>query len=127
MTQIDLSAYKELYVKTAREYITKMRDSLPRLKNQPDSKEIIETIFISAHSVKGQSQVMGYQQTGSLSSMIEMTYRAAKEGQKTITPTIIESTASAIDWLDKSVNSIESEGKEIELTVPIETVRSSLL
>lgn len=127
MAQIDLSSYKGLYVKTAREYIVKMRDALTQLKNQPDSKDAIESLFISVHSIKGQSQVMGYQETGRLSSVVEITYRAAKEGQKIITPAILDGTASAIDWLDKSVNSIELEGKEIELTVPIESVQSSLL
>lgn len=127
MAQTDLSAYKNLYIKTAREYIAKMRTAHAQLVNQPDSTEAIESLFISVHSIKGQSQVMGYQQTGNLSSIVEMVYHEVKEGTKSITPQILEGSATAIDWIEKSLNSIESEGKEIELTVPIESVRSSLL
>lgn len=60
MAQVDLSGYKTLYLQTAREYIDKMSVSLARLSGDSSNKEALNNLHIASHSLKSQSQVMGF-------------------------------------------------------------------
>jgi chemotaxis protein histidine kinase CheA len=71
MGQIDLSSYKSLYLQTAKEYIDKMLVSLDQLSSDVLDKKALNNLHIASHSLKGQSQVMGFVGITALSGVIE--------------------------------------------------------
>lgn len=60
MGKVDLSDYKSLYIQTAIEYVGKISASLNQLSNDILNKEALNNLHISSHSLKSQSQVMGF-------------------------------------------------------------------
>lgn len=60
MATTDLSDYKNLYLQTAKEYVEKMSVGLDQLSSDISNKQALNNIHISSHSLKSQSQVMGF-------------------------------------------------------------------
>lgn len=60
MTPIDLGSYKSIYLKTAKEYVNKMSVSLDQLSSDISNKDALNNLHIASHSLKSQSQVMGF-------------------------------------------------------------------
>lgn len=112
MTQIDLSAYKTLYLMTGRSYLKELVNQIQLLTKDPNNKEVIETMHIGAHSLKSQSLVMGYIETGMLAGTLEKILRVAKDGALELTPLALQAMQEAVDWLGKAFISIEASGKE---------------
>lgn len=99
----DLARFKDLYFETAKEQIKILNENLTHYTNT-DDKEIVNKIFIAAHSLKGQSLMMGYEKVGLAAKLIEKIFRDIKEGitqKKTININLITSTINKISiWLD---------------------------
>lgn len=123
MTDVNLSDYKSLYLQTARKYITDLNTALTALQSDPSKKEAIETVYISAHSLKSQSQIMTYVKTGALSGTIEALFRTIHEGTKQLSIDMISQSKEAVAQISASVDSIEKENKELDLTQNIETMK----
>ena len=60
MGQVNLSDYKNIYLQTAREYVNGMLSAYSKLSKNSQDKEAVIVIHLSAHSLKGQSQIMGF-------------------------------------------------------------------
>lgn len=71
MGQTDLSDYKTLYLQTAKEYVGKMLISLGQLSNDVSNREALNNLHIASHSLKSQSQVMGFNDIASICLNIE--------------------------------------------------------
>src|SRR5436190_22354225 len=80
MASVDLSQFRALYTQTAYEYIKKLEDSLQLLRQEPSDKESMNDMYISAHSLKSQSLLMGYTSLADTALALEKTFRALKEG-----------------------------------------------
>ena len=123
MTDINLSDYKNLYLQTARKYIADLQASLTALETDTTKKEAIETVYISAHSLKSQSQIMTYVKTGALSGTIEALFRTVHEGTKQLNTDMLGKSKEAVAQIAASVDSIEKENKELDLTQYIEAMK----
>lgn len=115
MANIDLSSYKELYIKTAHEYLEAMHASMVLIIADLKNESAIETIYRSAHSLKSQSLIMGYRNTASLNEFLELTFRNIKEGKITFTEKVLEEIKTALNKVEQSVQAIETLDKELTL------------
>jgi len=79
MPNDDLSQYKDLYIKTANEYIAKINKSLSFLSDSTQRPTAIDELYIAIHSLKGQSNVMGYEAAGTLCADVQEKLRIIKE------------------------------------------------
>jgi len=114
----DMSQYKELFVETAKGYLNTLNEELLRLEKSTDHTvvvEAIDAIFRAAHSLKGQSAAMGYEQTGYLCHVIEDVFYEIKENRRTVDPDLADVLFQAFDSLSGSVARIESEGSESDV------------
>lgn len=123
MADIDLSSYKTLYLETARKYVVSMQNSLQNLISGSYTLEELNQIFISAHSLKSQSITMEYTQIGTLCLLIEHYFRVAKEEQRIDNSEIYTTFLRAIDHISASLQSIEKENHELEISEVIAEVR----
>ncbi|HSW97428.1 MAG TPA: Hpt domain-containing protein [Candidatus Saccharimonadales bacterium] len=119
MASIDLSDYEALYVKTAYEYLDAMQASIAILTADKDKQEAIDTLYRSSHSLKSQSTLMGYKNTASLNEFIEHTVKGIKDGRFSFTEKVSLELKTAIQKIEKSINSIEKLHKELTLQEPV--------
>src|SRR5262245_58535799 len=71
LSQDDVQKYKKLYLETARNYLVNMQTCVSELLNNDHKPETVKQIHLDAHSLKSQSQMMGYQNVAKITSIIE--------------------------------------------------------
>ena len=123
MTSVDLSAYKDLYLQTGRQYISDMNTALTALQSDKTNKEALDTMHISAHSLKSQSQIMTYAKTGALSGTIEFLFRDIKEGKQQVTDETLTHLKDALQKISASLDAIEKTNTENDLSGDIDRMK----
>jgi chemotaxis protein histidine kinase CheA len=109
MPNDDLSQYKDLYIKTANEYIAKINKSISFLSDPAQLAGAVDELYIAIHSLKGQSNVMGYETAGTLCADVQEKLRIIKE---TKNYDEIESLLEPIEKIKLAIADIEM-GKAI--------------
>ena len=101
MTPIDLGSYKSIYLKTAKEYVDKMSVSLDQLSSDISNKDVLNNLHIASHSLKSQSQVMGYDGIANICLNIEAISNDALRGEKPLTNKVIADIKSSVEEIKK--------------------------
>ena len=116
MDKNDLAYFKGLYLKTAREYIDKIGQSINVLLKQPKDHDAIMTIYISAHSLGSESTLTNFKNMESVCGVIEHIFLKVKEGNAKISEDLLTALKDSIIGLKNCVDSIDKENKEIDLS-----------
>lgn len=95
----DLSNYKTLYTQTAKEYVNSLLAGCDKLVSDSKNKEAISQIHISSHSLKSQSQVMGFTDIANICLNIEKMSDDALKG-------IVQLNNENISEIKKSVEKL---------------------
>ncbi|MEO6509162.1 MAG: Hpt domain-containing protein [Patescibacteria group bacterium] len=109
----DLSEYKELYIRTATELIQNLQQDFGLYMNNSADDAVIERLHRNFHSLKGQSLVMGYQNTGLQCKKLELIFREIKEKKLAPTDRLKQSIAVSIQNIYDSIESIKNNDKEL--------------
>jgi chemotaxis protein histidine kinase CheA len=124
MTNIDLSHFKELYLTTARQYLTAMKKHIAVLVEDTHNEASITEVHISAHSLKSQSLVMQHQSIGMLCALIEKIFREAKEKELPLSSEVLIAIQDAILMMESSLNHIEKENSEVDLSYETQNIET---
>src|SRR3989344_4112583 len=116
MTNIDLAAYKSLYLKTAREHVNNLKKNLQLLNTDPTDKKAIFEMFRLFHSLKSQNFFMGFEKTAQLCKVFEDFFRDINDGKKIYNPNLSDLILRALKKLEDSFIAIEQSNRELDLT-----------
>ena len=114
MTTVDISSYKKLYLETAKEYCNMLSSNYDKLSLSGFDKDALNNMYISAHSLKSQSQAMGYVKMTALSGMIEKTIKNILDNNAQIPEDSMVMLKDAIENIQESLRNIEAENKELD-------------
>jgi two-component system chemotaxis sensor kinase CheA len=101
-----------MYRSEGLEHIEIMNNALLKLEEKPKSKEHLDLIFRSAHTIKGMAATMGYVQTKELCKNIENIFDKIRKNQKDLTVQLATAIFKCIDILREMIN---DENKKIDL------------
>ncbi|CDI04906.1 chemotaxis protein CheA [Candidatus Nitrosotenuis uzonensis] len=104
--------YREMYVAEALEHVETINDTLLKLEEEPENREYLDLIFRSAHTVKGMSATMGYDDTRELCKNIENIFDNIRKGQDKLSPNLASALFKCIDLLREL---IADEKKKVDL------------
>jgi chemotaxis protein histidine kinase CheA len=117
MSQIDLSSYKSLYIKTAREYLEKLDANLASLKKNSGDLVVITQTHLNIHSLGSQSYAMGYNSTGALCQIIESYFHFLKESNTPFDLKYLADVETSIRKVRESVTNIDRLDHELDLSL----------
>lgn len=113
----DRSIFIGKFIQEARDLIQKLNDGLIELEKDPERHEIIKEIMRVAHTLKGSSKIMQFNNVSSLSHKMEELLIRAQEGRMKLTGDIIESLFTSTDFLSRCIESIlQGEGDTVEMS-----------
>lgn len=112
----DQQKYKALYIQTAREYVEQIRNNLLQLQSKNTSSEIIDTLHREYHSLKGQSEMMGYTNIASLAALLEDLFLSVYEKKFTLNEEEITKFLDFDDAMKVCLDEIENTNNETDLT-----------
>lgn len=92
-----------MYVSEALEHVETVNETLLKLEEEPEKREYLDLIFRSAHTVKGMSATMGYDDTRELCKNIENIFDNIRKGQAKLTPNLASALFKCIDLLREMI------------------------
>ncbi|MFH0773285.1 MAG: response regulator [bacterium] len=116
---VNISAYKSLYLETARKLIAEY----VHVTSSPDAEHTLQNLLRIFHSLKGQSMAMGYKNIATLALQVELFCRTSNDNKISLSAASKESLPSPKVLYD-DLNYIEKTNEEISLTKEIETVKN---
>lgn len=107
---MEMSQYLEVFIEESREHIQSLNENVLLLEKSPDDLQIVNEIFRSAHTLKGMSATMGYEDLANLTHKMENVLDAIRNGKLSVTPDIIDVIFTAVNHLEAMVESVANGG-----------------
>jgi len=103
--------YLDAFIRESEEAITELNNSLLDLESDPEDTGAMESIFRTAHTLKGNFGAMGFDDAASLAHAIEDLLDEMRDGNMPVTPEVMDLIFSGVDKIEAIVNEIEAEGE----------------
>ncbi len=124
MTQADRSKYKTLYLKTAKNYIEELLSNQSLLQTMQQSQEAVSSVHRAAHSLASQSILMGYENIGKLSKLIEHILQEKIENKAQLEADLLGAILESIQKMQVSISEIEKNDRELDLSQEIKKLEA---
>lgn len=108
---MEVNEYLDVFIEESKEHIQSLNDHLLELEKSPENIEIINEIFRSAHTLKGMSATMGYQDLANLTHNMENVLDAVRNKKLTLNVDTIDVIFNAVDALESMVFDIIDGGE----------------
>lgn len=107
---MELNQYLEVFIEESKEHLQNVNDQLLELEKQPDNLTIVNEIFRSAHTLKGMSATMGFEDLANLTHKMENVLDAIRNHKLQPSSQILDVLFASVDDLEAMVESISSGG-----------------
>ncbi|MBM7692244.1 two-component system chemotaxis sensor kinase CheA [Peribacillus deserti] len=107
---MDMSQYLEVFIDESKEHLQTCNEQLLELEKNPQDLAIVNEIFRSAHTLKGMSATMGYEDLANLTHKMENVLDGIRNEKINVTTEILDVVFQAVDDLEAMVVSISNGG-----------------
>ncbi|MFD6207221.1 chemotaxis protein CheW [Peribacillus sp. NPDC060253] len=107
---MDMNQYLEVFIEESKEHLQTCSEQLLVFEKNPEDLSIVNEIFRSAHTLKGMSATMGYEDLANLTHKMENVLDAIRNSQIILTPELFDVIFLAVDDLEAMVMSIAEGG-----------------
>lgn len=107
---LELTQYLSMFIDEATEHLQAVNENLLELEHHPENLEIVNRIFRSAHTLKGMSATMGFEDLASLTHQMENVLDLVRNGKLTVDSFIFDSLFKSTDALEVMVTDITAGG-----------------
>ncbi|WP_374724029.1 chemotaxis protein CheA [Calidifontibacillus erzurumensis] len=107
---MDTSQYLEMFIDESKEHLQSINEQLLALESSPNDLSIVNEIFRSAHTLKGMSATMGFEDLANLTHKMENVLDAIRNKKIVVNPDILDVVFDSVDYLEAMVNDIASGG-----------------
>ncbi|MFY0780339.1 chemotaxis protein CheA [Peribacillus simplex] len=107
---MDMNQYLEVFIEESKEHLQMCSEQMLVLEKNPEDLSIVNEIFRSAHTLKGMSATMGYDDLANLTHKMENVLDAIRNSQIILTPELFDVLFLAVDDLEAMVMSIAEGG-----------------
>ncbi|WP_135829038.1 chemotaxis protein CheA [Halorussus halobius] len=116
--------YLQDFVRESEENVTELNNSLLELEDDPGDEAAMDSIFRTAHTLKGNFGAMGFQDASDLAHAIEDLLDEVREGRMAVTPEMMDLVFAGVDEIDRALDHIEETGEsEVEADDIIDDIR----
>ncbi|MDQ0230513.1 chemotaxis protein CheA [Metabacillus malikii] len=122
---MEMNQYLEVFIEESKEHLQSCNEKILELEKNPSDLSIVNEIFRSAHTLKGMSATMGYEDLANLTHQMENVLDAIRNGKLHVTSEIFDAVFAAIDDLEEMVLSIADggDGKK-DVTTVVEMLKA---
>lgn len=103
---MDMNQYLDVFIEESREHLQTCNEKLLELEKNPTDLQLVHDIFRAAHTLKGMSATMGYEDMAHLTHSLENVLDAIRNEEMTITSEWMDVMFEALDDLEAIVLSI---------------------
>jgi two-component system chemotaxis sensor kinase CheA len=107
---MDTNQYLEMFLEESKEHLQACNEHLLELEKNPEDLAIVNEVFRSAHTLKGMSATMGYEDIADLTHKMENVLDAIRNSKISVSTEILDIVFQAVDYLEEMVMDIEAGG-----------------
>ncbi|MBD7983550.1 chemotaxis protein CheA [Sporosarcina sp. Sa2YVA2] len=107
---MDTNQYLEMFLDESKEHLQACNEHLLELEKNPEDLAIVNEVFRSAHTLKGMSATMGYEDIADLTHKMENVLDAIRNSKISVSTEILDVVFKAVDYLEEMVMDIEAGG-----------------
>jgi two-component system, chemotaxis family, sensor kinase CheA len=107
---MDTEQYLEVFLDESREHLQAINDNLLNLEKEPKDFTIVNEIFRSAHTLKGMSATMGFEDIATLTHKMENILDQILNEKFAVTSSIVDIIFSSVESLEEMINVISEGG-----------------
>lgn len=108
---MDLNQYLSMFIDEANDHLQALNEHMLELENSPDDVGIVQIIFRSAHTLKGMSATMGFEDLASLTHQMENVLDMIRNHQLKMDEFIFDTLFRSLDSLEAMVTDITQGGE----------------
>ncbi|WP_282804686.1 chemotaxis protein CheA [Clostridium tetani] len=120
---MDTSQYMSMFLEEAMENLQTLNDSLLQLEQEPEDSDKLNEIFRVAHTLKGMSATMGFNEIAELTHKMEDVLSEFRDGELKVTENVVTVLFKCLDTLEQMVNNIAD---DIDEEISIEGIIAEL-
>lgn len=98
------------FVSESRESIIDLNNALLALEDDPNDDDAIESVFRTAHTLKGNFGAMGFSNASELAHVLEDLLDEIRAGDLEVTPEIMDAAFDGVDSIETIIDEIEANG-----------------
>ncbi|MCF7618851.1 chemotaxis protein CheA [Bacillus sonorensis] len=103
---MDMNQYLDVFIEESKEHLQTCNEKLLELEKNPSDLQLVHDIFRAAHTLKGMSATMGFEDMAHLTHSLENVLDAIRNEEMTITSEWMDVMFEALDDLEAIVLSI---------------------
>ncbi|GGA16012.1 chemotaxis protein CheA [Psychrobacillus lasiicapitis] len=107
---MDTSQYLEMFIEESKEHLQACNEHLLELEKNPEDIAIVNEVFRSAHTLKGMSATMGYEDIANLTHKMENVLDEIRNNRLHVTADLLDVVFTAVDQLEEMVLDIAAGG-----------------
>ena len=108
---MDTNQYLEMFIEESKEHLQACNEHLLELEKNPENIAIVNEVFRSAHTLKGMSATMGYEDIANLTHKMENVLDEIRNSRLHVTVELLDVVFVAVDQLEEMVLDIAAGGK----------------
>ncbi|MGJ9381430.1 chemotaxis protein CheW [Salipaludibacillus sp. CF4.18] len=108
---MDKNQYLDMFLDESTEHLQAMNDNLLKLESNPTDNSIIDEIFRSAHTLKGMSATMGYEDLAKLTHHMENVLDAIRNNKLKASSELMDVVFESVDDLEAMVTDVANGGE----------------
>ncbi|CAH0119830.1 Chemotaxis protein CheA [Paenibacillus sp. CECT 9249] len=108
---MEMNQYLSMFIDESTEHLQSLNENMLQLENSPEDLGIVQIIFRSAHTLKGMSATMGFEDLASLTHQMENVLDLVRNGQLKMNSHIFDTLFKSLDALESMVQDITQGGE----------------
>ncbi|WNR46665.1 chemotaxis protein CheA [Paenibacillus roseipurpureus] len=124
---MELNQYLSMFIDESKEHLQSLNENLLNLESSPKDVSIVHNIFRSAHTLKGMSATMGFEDIASLTHEMENVLDLVRNVKIEMDPYIFDCIFKSLDALETMVEDIIQGGTGSADVAPIVTALGSIV
>lgn len=107
---MEMNQYLSMFIDESREHLQALNDNMLILEASPEDISIVQNIFRSAHTLKGMSATMGFEDMASLTHEMENVLDLVRNHKLAMNPFIFDAIFKSLDALEAMLEDIVGGG-----------------
>jgi two-component system chemotaxis sensor kinase CheA len=107
---MDMSQYLDVFLEESKEHLGNLNEQLLNLEKNPGNLAALNEIFRAAHTLKGMSSTMGFEDLADLTHHLEDVLSDLKEGLLQPDTYVVDTLFQCLDRVQSIISQIESNG-----------------
>lgn len=122
---MDMNQYLDMFIEESKEHLQAINANLLLLESDPGNIGHVKEIFRSAHTLKGMSATMGFEDMASLTHEAENVLDLIRNQKLTITSDIMDVIFQSVDLIEGMVIDITEGGNgSADVSIPVQKLRA---